>query len=101
MGVPNAAALYSNEDTIYGENGYRPETARGGYVKRAIANKMGEYIVSKTPRSDSKGVLGESYNAALRGLATSFNAGKHENAKKALDNTIPGLRKIIQNGWSF
>ncbi len=110
MKVPNEKDLYSEENLIYGNNkvsansksgNYRPTSVRGNSFFKMLAYGMGEKILRKSPTADKSSVIGGIYNSLRSGLIQSMNAGKHTNGQIAFQNNIPGLKKVIQNLYSF
>jgi hypothetical protein len=110
MKVPSAKELYSEENLIYGASRvsknpkagyYKPKAPKAESVIKMIAYGLGEKILRRSPTASSDSVIGGVYNSLRNGLIQTFNAGKHNEGQRAFENTIPGLKKVIQNLYSF
>ncbi len=91
-------------DNLYDESIMIKRPMKGtriGSIGKMIVNKVGEEIVKKIPDSSDVGILGGVYKSAKNGLRETLQAKKHKYGKDAFENPIPGLNKIVQNGWSL
>ncbi len=79
----------------------RPHSERLGALGGVAVNWAAEKIVRALPDAPTGNIIGETINGLKTGLTTRFNTKMHTNGLTAFENPIPGLRKIIQNGWSM
>lgn len=88
-------------DALYGDDFHRPKSGRLGSLGKMALNKVGEEVLKSLPDSSGFGIMSQIYNSLKRGYQETLQAGKHKHGRIAFENNIPGLRKIVQNGWSL
>jgi len=88
--------------TYYTEDHFdRPHCERFGDLGGFILNAAGEKALMAIPNLPSGNIVTETVNNIKSGLVTRCNTQNHENALRAFDNPVPGVRKIFQNFWSM
>lgn len=93
--------LYSEGNPLYNGSVKRPGSRRLDHFIRMLGNHALEKLVKSSPRPTGDSMPEGIYNSLRNGLVQSFNAKRHTHGQKAFKNNIPGLKKIIQNFYSF